>query len=57
MTQKYYIERLLPGYINVVQKARLRDAQSWILQEDNDPSHGNGPRALRGLATCLKEDN
>jgi hypothetical protein len=27
------------------------------LQEDNDPSHGNGPRALRGLATCLKEAN
>jgi hypothetical protein len=57
MTQKYYIERLLLVYINAVQKARLRDAKPWILQEDNDPSHGNGPRALRGLAMCLKEAN
>jgi hypothetical protein len=57
ITQKYYTKRLLTGYINAVQKARLRYPQPWILQEDNDPSYGNGPRALRGLATCLKEAN
>lgn len=57
MTQKYYTERLLPVYIDVVQKARLRDSKPWVLQEDNDPSHGNGPRSLYGLAAKLKDDN
>jgi hypothetical protein len=27
------------------------------LQEDNDPSHGNGPRSLYGLTAKLKDDN
>jgi hypothetical protein len=57
MTQKYYTERLLPVYVEAVQKARLRDSKPWILQEDNDPSHGNGPRSLYGLAAKLKDDN
>jgi hypothetical protein len=57
MTQRYYTHRLLSVYIDAIQKARIRDPQSWILQEDNDPSHGNGPRALRGLAACLKDAN
>jgi hypothetical protein len=57
MTQKYYIDRLLSVYIDAIQKARTRDPQSWILQEDSDPSHGNGPRAFRGLVACLKDAN
>jgi hypothetical protein len=58
MTQKYYTETLLPLYINAVQKAHLRDSfKPWILQEDNDPSHSNGPRSLYGLAAKLKDDN
>lgn len=54
---KYYTERLLPVYINIVQKARLRDSKARILQEDNDPSHGNGPRSLYRLLAKLKDDN
>jgi hypothetical protein len=38
MTQKYYTERLLPVYINAIQKHRLQDSKPWILQEDGDPS-------------------
>lgn len=81
MTQKYYIERLLPIYIEAIQQARSKGTQSdgteeigevdWLLQEDNDGSHGHGrpskakpwnpsdpydfPRP--GLATQLKADN
>jgi hypothetical protein len=54
MTQKYYTERFLPIYINAIHKARCRDPQSWVFQEDNDPSHGT---KKRGLATRLKEAN
>ena len=43
MTQKYYVERLLPVYVSAIQAARLRDPQPWILQEDNDQSHGHKP--------------
>jgi hypothetical protein len=57
MTQKYYTERLLPVYIEAISKARLRDSKPWVLQEDNDPSHGNDPRSLYGLAAKLKDDN
>lgn len=57
MTQKYYSERLLPVYIKALSNARLKDPKSWVLQEDNDPSHGNGPRSLYGLAAKLKDDN
>jgi hypothetical protein len=39
MTQKYYCERLLPIYCEAVGKARLSNAQNWLLQEDGDPSH------------------
>ena len=46
MTQKYYIERLLPVYIDTIQKARLQDAQEWMFQEDNDPSHGTRKKGL-----------
>jgi hypothetical protein len=54
MTQKYYTERLLPVYISAIHKARLQDPQNWILQEDNDPSHGN---KKEGLAQQLKQSN
>ena len=51
MTQKYYCERLLPYYIDGVSQARLNKAASWVLQEDNDPSHST---STHGLATQLK---
>ena len=31
MTQKYYTERLLPVYIEAVQRGRLRDSGPWLL--------------------------
>lgn len=40
MTQKYYVERLLPIYCDAVEKMRLIDDKPWLLQEDGDPSHG-----------------
>jgi transposase-like protein len=41
MTQKYYTEHVLPQYINIINKARSDYPNFlWILQEDNDPSHG-----------------
>jgi hypothetical protein len=54
MTQKYYTERLLPVYIEAIQKARLQDSQDWLLQEDGDPSHGI---KKVGLAQRLREAN
>src|SRR5436190_23810858 len=57
--QKYYTKNILPTYICTIHKACTQGngLEPWMLQEDNDPSHGNGPRSLRGLATCLKEAN
>ena len=49
MTQKYYTEHILPIYINAIHQACIQDdgwLQPWALQEDNDPSHGNGMQAL-----------
>jgi hypothetical protein len=54
MTQKYYTERLLPVYIDAIQKAQLREAGPWLFQEDGDPSHG---MRKEGLAYKLKEAN
>jgi hypothetical protein len=54
MTQKYYCERLLPVYIDAMHQFRLQDPQDWLLQEDNDPSHGS---RKKGLAQHLKESN
>jgi len=54
MTQKYYTERLLPVYIEAMQKARLKDPGNWLLQEDGDPSHG---MRKEGLARRLKDEN
>jgi hypothetical protein len=39
------------------QEHQVRHTRLWILQEDHNPSHDNGPRALRGLVTCFKEAN
>ena len=54
MTQKYYCRRLLPYYIDAIQLARLDQASDWVLQEDNDPSHGT---KNYGLANRLKDSN
>ncbi|KAF1978128.1 hypothetical protein BU23DRAFT_550225 [Bimuria novae-zelandiae CBS 107.79] len=41
MTQDYYTKRLLPGLVAAIHKAHSEDpSRQWILQEDNDPSHG-----------------
>jgi hypothetical protein len=52
MTQKYYCERLLPIYCEAIGKARLYNAQNWLLQEDGDPSHG---MKKSGLSQHLKD--
>jgi hypothetical protein len=54
MTQKYYVERLLPIYIGAIHSARVRDASPWLLQEDGDPSHGT---RKNGLASKLRDAN
>ena len=57
MTQVYYTERLLSKYITVVQQARLQEhsiPSSWILQEDNDGSHGHNKQ---GLASGQRDVN
>ena len=40
MTQKYYTERLLPVYIDAIDRLKGRYGGTWFLQEDGDPSHG-----------------
>ena len=50
MTQKYYTERLLSGYIK-----KLQEDSKSILQEDNDSSHGT--RSKNNVARKLKEEN
>ena len=54
MTQEYYTQRLLPVYIDAVHHLRAESPQTWILQEDNDRSHGHG---VLGPATLLKDAN
>ena len=54
MTQKYYTDRLLPGYIAHI-KADESSGQPAYLQEDNDPSHGT--RSIENVAKRLKEEN
>jgi len=54
MTQKYYTDRLLPVYIDAIQKARMRDPGPWLFQEDGDPLHG---MRKEGLAKRLKDEN
>lgn len=52
MTQKYYVERLLPIYIKAIDSLKEIDNKQWYFQEDGDPSHGI---RKRGLAQELKE--
>jgi hypothetical protein len=52
MTQKYYVENLLPIYVDAVQSMRDIDNKPWLLQEDGDPSHG---MRKKGLAQEYKE--
>ena len=52
MTQKYYVERLLPIYCQAIESMKLIDSKPWLLQEDGDPSHG---MRKRGLAQEYKE--
>lgn len=52
MTQKYYVERLLPIYCQAIDSMKLIDSKPWLLQEDGDPSHD---MRKRGLAQEYKE--
>ena len=52
MTQKYYVERLLPIYCDAIKSICQIDNKPWLLQEDSDLSHGI---KKRGLATEYKE--
>ena len=55
MTQAYYTEKLLPHYITALQTARRHDDLSpWLLQEDNDGSHGH---KKLGLAEASRREN
>ena len=55
MTQAYYTDRLLPGYIAALHGARRHDDLSpWLLQEDNDGSHGH---KKLGLAEASRRKN
>jgi hypothetical protein len=51
MTQKYYVDRLLPIYIQAIESMREIDDKPWLLMEDGDPSHG---MRKHGLAAELK---
>ena len=46
MTQKYYVERLLPIYCDAIKSMRNIDDKPWLLQEDGDPSHGMRKQGL-----------
>ncbi|KAF2825540.1 hypothetical protein CC86DRAFT_294463, partial [Ophiobolus disseminans] len=44
MTQQYYAENVLLKYIEYIHNARAQEDREWLLQEDNDPSHGTKSR-------------
>jgi hypothetical protein len=52
MTQKYYVERLLPTYVAAIESMQEIDDKPWLLQEDGDPSHG---MRKAGLARQYKD--
>ena len=57
MTEEYYCENILPLYIKAVHDLRrdeLGIPNTWLLQEDGDPSHG---LRTQGLAYHLKYKN
>ena len=53
MTQKYYVENLLPLYVDAIKSMHEIDDKPWFLQEDGDPSHG---MRKAGLARKYKDD-
>ncbi|KAF1965478.1 hypothetical protein BU23DRAFT_561027 [Bimuria novae-zelandiae CBS 107.79] len=58
MTQEYYTEHILPSYIDAVQQARIGatiEQREWLLQEDNDPSHGT--KSFNNVSRKLKDVN
>ncbi|KAF2825117.1 hypothetical protein CC86DRAFT_370899 [Ophiobolus disseminans] len=55
MTQQYYASNVLPAYIRYIHEARLQEPRSWLLQEDNDPSHGTKSRD--NVAENLRQAN
>ena len=40
MTQKYYAEHILPKHIEAIKRLEERHKYRYVLQEDNDGSHG-----------------
>ena len=60
MTQKYYVEKILPSYIDAIQHGRIYGpsdgVSDWLLVEDGDPSHGM-KSSDESLAKQLKRDN
>ena len=52
MTQKYYVEKLLPIYCSAIKSMQEINDKPWLLQEDGDPSHG---MRKKGLAQEYKE--
>src|SRR2546423_284514 len=57
MTQKYYVNCLLPVYVNALQQACLQpngELKPWVFQEDGDPSYR---KKKRGLAQVYLESN
>ncbi|KAF1965111.1 hypothetical protein BU23DRAFT_561385, partial [Bimuria novae-zelandiae CBS 107.79] len=58
MTQEYYTEHILLSYIDAVQQARIGatiEQREWLLQEDNDPSHGT--KSFNNVSRKLKDVN
>ena len=52
MTQKYYVEHLLPIYCQAIESMRQIDDKPWLLQEESDPSHGMRKRGLAQEQCC-----
>lgn len=52
MTQKYYAEHILPKHIEIIRSLEQRHNHRYVLQEDNDGSHGT--RSLRNPCRRLK---
>ena len=52
MTQKYYVDRLLPIYVQAIKSMQEIDEKPRLLQEDGDPSHG---MRSHGLAQEYKD--
>ena len=42
MTQKYYIDRLLPIYVQAIENKAQQEPREWLLQEDRDPVIARG---------------